>query len=73
MSGAGMRGSTPLLVVFFCASVEMRVRHGTQPPDGGNGHHAQTVPHYSAGYSSGCADFFESTLEKTLLQFEIVL
>jgi hypothetical protein len=30
-------------------------------------HHAQTVPHYSAGYSSGCADFFEFNSGKDII------
>jgi predicted KAP-like P-loop ATPase len=29
--------------------------------------HAQTVPHYSAGYSSGCADFFEFNSGKDVI------
>jgi hypothetical protein len=49
------------------------MRHGTQPPDGDEvSHHAQLVPRYWPDIEADALTW-SSTLEKTLLQFEIVL
>jgi hypothetical protein len=56
---------------IFCASVERRVRHGTQPPDGGEGQSSRANRPTLFGRMRRLLPV--SSPESTLLQFEIVL